>query len=168
MKLIDGYWVDDNNNKWNSKKYTEQYAQMARDSLVSCHDCIDCHDCGDSVDCYDCHNCWSCNTCSCCWTCDNCWTCDDCMNCNSLCNASNYISQPIVYSTLRMGSHEDITRIYHGITENGLSTQVVCGCFCGDLDEFEEAVNRTHGNNEHGVAYREVISKARMLFGLEN
>ena len=39
--------------------------------------------------------------------------------------------------------------------------RVSCGCFYGDLDEFLEAVNKTHGDNEHGQVYRLAIEMAK-------
>ena len=41
--------------------------------------------------------------------------------------------------------------------------QVVCGCFVGTVDEFAAKVKETHGNNEHGKAYRKYIRHVRML-----
>ncbi|MXV35755.1 MULTISPECIES: hypothetical protein [unclassified Saccharibacter] len=39
---------------------------------------------------------------------------------------------------------------------------VTRGCFSGTLDEFEKAVNDTHGDNKHGQEYRAVIALARL------
>ena len=39
--------------------------------------------------------------------------------------------------------------------------RVSCGCFYGDLDEFAKAVNKTHGDNEHGQVYRLAIEMAK-------
>ena len=39
--------------------------------------------------------------------------------------------------------------------------RVSCGCFYGDLDEFLEAVNKTHGDNEYGQVYRIAIEMAK-------
>lgn len=36
MKLIDGYYVDTNNNKWDSKIYNEKTAKKASKSLINC------------------------------------------------------------------------------------------------------------------------------------
>ena len=43
--------------------------------------------------------------------------------------------------------------------------KVVCGCFFGTIDEFSAAVEKTHGDNEHGRVYRLAIemAKARIL-----
>ena len=39
---------------------------------------------------------------------------------------------------------------------------VSCGCFKGSLDEFLKKVSETHGDNEHGKAYRMAAEIARM------
>ena len=39
------------------------------------------------------------------------------------------------------------------------------GCFSGSLSQFAQAVERTHGDNEHGRAYRAVITFLRTLAG---
>ena len=39
--------------------------------------------------------------------------------------------------------------------------RVSCGCFYGDLEEFAEAVNKTHGDNEYGQVYRIAIEMAK-------
>ena len=38
------------------------------------------------------------------------------------------------------------------------------GCFRGTLDEFTAAVEKTHGANEHGDAYRAAVALARLRF----
>ena len=66
MKQINGYWVDENDNRWNIKTYTEEEAERYSKSLVNCYycyNCIDCHNCFncfDCVDCSDCRYCWNC------------------------------------------------------------------------------------------------------------
>lgn len=41
------------------------------------------------------------------------------------------------------------------------SDLVICGCFEGGLDSFRKAVNKTHGNNEHGQAYKLLVTLFR-------
>lgn len=48
-----------------------------------------------------------------------------------------------------------------------MSIQIKCGCFHGDLKEFAEAVERTHGDNKYGKQYRREIEKVKALFELE-
>ena len=45
------------------------------------------------------------------------------------------------------------------ITDQGV--QVRAGCFAGSLDEFEQAVKETHGENEHGKEYTTAIAMVR-------
>ncbi|MDY5287631.1 MAG: hypothetical protein SPH11_07760 [Lentihominibacter sp.] len=39
---------------------------------------------------------------------------------------------------------------------------VMCGCFFGTIDEFAEQVEKTHGDNEHGRAYKLAIELAKL------
>jgi hypothetical protein len=41
--------------------------------------------------------------------------------------------------------------------------QIVCGCFRGDLDKFEEAVNTKYPTSKHGDDYRKQIKIMRYL-----
>lgn len=43
-----------------------------------------------------------------------------------------------------------------------------CGCFYGDLDEFENAIQRTHGDNQYAVVYRLAIEMARARILIPN
>ena len=52
MKLMDGYYIDSNNNKWDASRYTEEQAREASESLVFCKDCLNCFNC---VACYKCY-----------------------------------------------------------------------------------------------------------------
>lgn len=49
-----------------------------------------------------------------------------------------------------------------------MSVQIRCGCFHGNLKEFAEAVEKTHGDNKYGEQYRKEIEKVKMLFELED
>ena len=44
---------------------------------------------------------------------------------------------------------------------------VAVGCFSGTIDEFEKAVEETHGDNEHGKAYRLAIELAKLRIDLD-
>ena len=41
------------------------------------------------------------------------------------------------------------------------SDTIMCGCFTGTLDQFADAVKRTHGENEHGRRYAALIEILR-------
>ena len=46
--------------------------------------------------------------------------------------------------------------------------RVSCGCFNGTLEEFEARVEKVHGDNQHGRAYKAAIAMARAcLNGME-
>lgn len=152
MQLINGYWVDDNNNRWNCDFYDEDEAKKYSDNLTNCHDCWNCEGCRDCEDCWgcrdceDCEGCWNCRDCEdCrgCRDCEDCWNCEDCRGC----------------VTPRIGSRNANTTFYW----LGEQTRVICGCFRGTIEEFEEQVKEVHGDNEHGKAYMAEIAKVRMM-----
>ena len=146
IKRVNNYWVDKNNNKWNSLFFTKEEAIVCSGSLISCHDCHDCRDCRDCRNCYYCSNCWGC------------WGCKGCMNCH------DYKTNPIQYVTPKIGSRNENTRFYY----DRKTLQVVCGCFRGNLKEFEEAVLKTHANNEeYKSQYLKEIEKVKALFELK-
>ena len=43
---------------------------------------------------------------------------------------------------------------------------VAVGCFCGTIDEFEKAVKKTHGDNEHAKAYMLAVELAKLRIDL--
>lgn len=38
---------------------------------------------------------------------------------------------------------------------------VICGCFKGSIDDFEKAIEETHGDNKHGRVYKLAIAMAK-------
>jgi hypothetical protein len=44
----------------------------------------------------------------------------------------------------------------------------VCGCFKGSLLEFEKKVEKTHGDNEHGIDYKNFIQKVKLYKEVTN
>ena len=60
----------------------------------------------------------------------------------------------------KTGSRDTNTTFYY---YKGAIT-VICGCFKGTLEEFEKKVNETHGENEHGIAYKKLIEKVKTIF----
>ena len=61
-----------------------------------------------------------------------------------------------------LGSRDGATTFYAASD----AIRVVCGCFSGTLDEFAAAVEETHGDNEHGQAYRLAIELAKLRIKL--
>ena len=53
-----------------------------------------------------------------------------------------------------IGSRQDTLLIWP--TDKGM--EVWAGCFCGNKEEFLEAVSKTHGDNKHAKAYRAAIA----------
>lgn len=69
VTLIDGYYVDSNNNKWSESSYTKRLATEASKTLIECKNCIDCRalvkcigcvQCEDCIECIDCFKCIEC------------------------------------------------------------------------------------------------------------
>ena len=48
------------------------------------------------------------------------------------------------------------------------TVRAMTGCFTGTLDELAAAVEREHGANEHGDAYRAAIALIRVRFGVKD
>lgn len=99
IKLEDGFYVDENGNKWDAIKFTEEEAVENSNSLINCRKCVNCknligcYDCINCMNCKDCHDCRncvicvSCSRCSCCKKCNHCRSCYKCIKCYS-CNVS--------------------------------------------------------------------------------
>jgi hypothetical protein len=51
MKEINGYWVDDYNNKWDNGIYGLEDAEALSETLINCRDCHNCRDCNDCSNC---------------------------------------------------------------------------------------------------------------------
>jgi hypothetical protein len=54
MKLENGCYIDENNNKWDAIFFTSEQANKNSLNLIDCRDCSDCRDCRDCIDCIDC------------------------------------------------------------------------------------------------------------------
>ncbi len=81
MKKIDGYWIDENGNRWND--CSKERAKELSSSMINCYNCDNCWDCRN---CHYCHDCWDCRNCH---YCDNCYNCDNCHNCHNCNNCDN-------------------------------------------------------------------------------
>ncbi len=125
MKHENGYWIDENNNRWGECCGKERAKELSS-SMINCDNCCGCYCC------------------------------------------ERYTENPTLYRTDRIGSRKDRTTFYYGKTEKGMSLQVVCGCFRGDLEEFEKAVLKTHADNDiYREQYLKEIQKVKALFELE-
>ena len=56
-----------------------------------------------------------------------------------------------IFLVTKIGSRNDTTTFFKS-KENEI--WVNCGCFSGNIDQFATKVTETHGDNEHGQAYR--------------
>ena len=187
MENKNGYWVDENKNYWDERYFTKEQAILSSKSLVDCANCTDCTDCIGCTDCTNCINCigctdcggctscrgcsyctdcTDCTDCSCCTgctDCTNCIGCTDCTDCTDCRGLKSILSQPQIYTTSKIGSRgQQSTFIF---TDGEI--KVRCGCFWGTLHDFELAVEKKHGNNEYGIAYKKEIAKVKILFESE-
>jgi len=180
MKHVNGYWVDSNNNRWDSNYYSKTKAEKHSESLINCRNCLSCQNCQNCWDCQNCQNCWDCwdcQNCQNCWdcrncqNCQNCWGCRNCQNCLSCRNCRNcqnclscqdcrdclsFKSNPARVIFPPIGSRNSQTTVYWSCTGQ---TQILCGCFSGTIQQFEKVVSLVHGNNEHGQRYISLINQ---------
>lgn len=174
MKQINGYWVDENNNRWNIGIYTEEQAEKFSKSLVNCYNCNNCGYCDNCRSCHNCRYCNKCNDCNNCRYCDYCDYCNSCRYCRYCCDCRychdccNYKQNPQRYTTKKIDSKNDQITFYYGETKNNeKEIQVVCGCFRGNLEDFEKAVLETHKDNDlYRKQYLKEIEKVKVLFEL--
>lgn len=85
LKIIDGYYVDENNNRWKCDKYLKREAIYHSKNLLDCHYCTDCEKCihcAFCTNCEKCENCYKCKDCYKCICCNNCTNCHECCKCN--------------------------------------------------------------------------------------
>jgi len=80
-----------------------------------------------------------------------------CVSCE---NCENFKSNPDCYFKNNIGSRNVGIKAYWLI---GQPAQIITGCFRGTLDEFEKAVAKKHGDNEHARAYKKYIEQVRSL-----
>ena len=76
-----------------------------------------------------------------------------------------------VYGDARVAGNASIMTISHIGSRFGTTTffalksgkiGVRCGCFYGDIDQFAARVEQTHGDNQHGKAYKLAIELAKL------
>ena len=63
-----------------------------------------------------------------------------------------------------IGSRDDTVTFMRAKDEKII---VAVGCFVGTIEEFEKQVDVTHGDNEHGKAYRLAIELAKLRIDLD-
>jgi hypothetical protein len=174
MKKHNGYWTDENNNRWSCVIYSEDQAEVFSKTLfdckgcvnctacIRCTDCTDCTDCARCIDCLDCTRCIDCTNCTRCADCTGCLDCTrciDCTNCTRCADCSTLKRNPQRYLSGNIGSRHSQTCFYWLKDK----TQVVCGCWRGTLEEFEERVNEVYPEGKYGNQYRAEIEKVKYL-----
>lgn len=75
------WWIDENNNRWDAQRYTEEQAEYFSNTLKHCTDCSNCKYCVYCKDCTVCISCHNCQGCQFCVHCDECSGCVDCTSC---------------------------------------------------------------------------------------
>lgn len=173
MKLINNRWVDNNNNSWSADIDTKELAQKKSNTLINCSNCSDCSNCSNCSNCLRCSYCSDCSRCSYCSDCSRCSNSSNCSYCSycsrcaycSYCSCCSYCSDcsefksnPERITSPTIGSRESQSTYYW----NEEHEQLICGCFKGTLDEFEQRVKEVHGDNAHGIAYQNWIDKIRI------
>ena len=160
MKKENGYFIDENNNKWNDTLFNEEQAIKFSKSLINCKDCQDCQDCQNCRYCLDCQDCKDCQDCQNCRYCQNCQNCRDCQNCQNCRDCRDYKQNPGRYTGRFIGSRKSQTIVYW----NDEKTTVVCGCFINSLDNFEKKVIEKYDDKSiYGIEYRKFIKIVRNI-----
>lgn len=149
MKCINGYWIDERNNRWSSSLYTKAEAIKVSNS---CHNCYDCNSCN------NCHNCNNCHDCRNCHGCHGCHDCNSCYDCN---NCRNYKTNPNRYAQKELGSNWPNTCIYWDKEQTNI--QVICGCFSGTLETFHNAVLAKYSETHPYIKFIRITEKILQL-----
>lgn len=96
----------------------------------------------------DCRGCSDCNDCS------DCRYCSDCSDCRGI------KSNPQKYITPKIGSRNSQTTIYW---TNKDDVQIICGCWKGNISEFEKRIKEVHAKTEHLKPYLNQIKIFKYL-----
>ena len=81
-----------------------------------------------------------------------------------VCGEAKVKSPNDLYTVGPIGSRNDTTTFFR-TKENIIS--VATGCFRGSIDEFEEVVRNTHGDNKYAKEYQNAIAGAKLHIELE-
>ena len=69
------------------------------------------------------------------------------------------LENPQRYLSKKIGSRKQQTMFYWTQDKN----LIVCGCFKNTLIEFEQRVEKIHGDNDYGKKYQEFINTCKLL-----
>jgi len=76
-------------------------------------------------------------------------------------NCKDYLENPMRFLGPKMGSRDDQTIVYWISNKD---VQIVCGCFCGNLSEFEKRVKETYDDeNKYRKEYDKYIETIKYL-----
>lgn len=89
IKVIDGYYVDNNNNRWDINYYSEEEACIYSSRMLFCKNCTNCSYCNNCTDCTGCNYCSNCDRCTACDKCDDCVNCNECLYCTNCSECNN-------------------------------------------------------------------------------
>jgi hypothetical protein len=95
-----------------------------------------------------------CSYCSYCSDCSRCSRCTGCSDC------SDIKTNPQRYTTPKIGSRNSQTAIYW---TNKDDVQIICGCWKGNIAEFEARVKKVHVKTEYLKPYLEQIKIFKYL-----
>lgn len=147
-ELKNGCWYVDSNS-WDANTYTQDQAEKYAETLMNCSNCRNCSACSGCISCSDCSYCSNCSYCRNCSYCSYCRNCSNCRNCRDCISCSDFELNPQRITSAKIGSRFDQSTYY--FTDK--HEQIVCGCFKGTLQEFEDRVNTVHGDSQHGKDY---------------
>lgn len=86
---------------------------------------------------------------------DDAWVCGEAQVCDDA-----QVSDTRHYLNLGpIGSQDEYTTIYR---DKNRKAMVICGCFLGNLDDFERAVHKTHAGTKYEAEYMALIQLARL------
>jgi len=143
MKKENGYYIDENNNRWDCNLYTEDQAKKNSESLIDCSDCSDCSRCSGCSDCSDCFRCSGCSDCSRCSRCSDCFRCSGCSDCS---HCSGYKSNPERYCKELIGT---VTKSAQAYWTSGNDLQVIFGCYkTSSLEAFKAKAIKMNGKKK--------------------
>jgi hypothetical protein len=160
VTLKDGRYYDSDNNSWSAKLFTEAQAIKFSGSMVNCSSCRDCSYCHHCISCRHSHHCISCSSCS---SCSHCHACHHCSECRACISCSEFEENPERITSPKIGTRKGNTTYYW----TDKKEIIVCGCFTGSMDDFELRVKETHGDNEHGTAYKSWIKRVKNYLNCE-
>ena len=98
------------------------------------------------------------------------------VGCSALiCGTATICGTAMICGTARVCDSADVLTVSDIGSRCGTTTvfkcsddtiRIKCGCFYGTVEEFEKAVEKTHGNNKFGKEYRAVIELIKVHFDL--